>query len=51
MSLYPVDRAAIRWWALENGTESDAAALREMIDRAMRGTLGEDWASKVGEAA
>lgn len=51
MSLYPVDRAAIRWWAMEHGTESDAAALREMIDRAMRGTLGEDWASKVEEAA
>jgi hypothetical protein len=51
MSLYPIDRAAIRWWSERNDTDSDAAALRQMIDRAMSLALGEDWASKIEEAA
>ena len=51
MSLYPVDRAAIRWWSGRNATESEAAALRQMIDKAMSLALGEDWAKQIEEAA
>lgn len=50
-SVYPVDRAAIRWWAASKGAESDAAALRQMIDIAMSLTLGADWADQIEQEA
>lgn len=47
MSLYPKDLAAIRWWSETRSTDSNAAALRQMIDIAMSLTLGSDWADQL----
>lgn len=51
MSLYPIHRGAIRWWMTYVGAESESAALRQMIDLAMRERWGEDWKSRFEDAA
>ena len=51
MSLYPVHRGAIRWWMTYVGAESESAALRQMIDLAMRERWGDDWKSRFEEPA
>lgn len=49
MSLYPIHRGAIRWWMERNGSESESAALRQMIDRAMSLELGGTWELTIEE--
>lgn len=50
-AVYPIHRDAIRWWNERHGSDSESAALRQMIDRAMSLALGEDWADKLEDAA
>lgn len=50
-AVYPIEEAAISWFARERGAESESDALRKMVALAMTMALGPDWAERMEQDA